>query len=80
MAPIVNNVRAMRRIGRRPKTCEKAMNVGCQTVVARRKAVPIHNACIAVPWSASEIVCLLVSEEAEGRSWRGRNYWKCYRN
>jgi len=57
IAPIVNSVSAMRRIGRRPKTCEKATKVGCQTVVARRKDVPIHSAWIAVPWRASEIVC-----------------------
>jgi hypothetical protein len=60
MAPIVNSVSAMRKMGRRPKTCEKATNVGCQTVDARRKEVPVQSASIAVPLRAAEMVWMSV--------------------
>lgn len=53
----MKSVRAKRRRGRRPKTSENATKFGCQTVDARRNAVPIHRACIAVPLRALDIVC-----------------------
>lgn len=46
-------------IGLRPKTWEKETKVGCQTVDARRNAVPVQKAWMEVPWRAFEMVWIV---------------------
>ena len=56
IAPAVNKMVADKRMGLRPKLCEREAKVGWKTVLASKKDVPHQKASIAVVWSCWDMI------------------------